>query len=238
MFHGSAHVYDAIYTALGKNYATESQTIHELIQQRCPQARTLLDVACGTGGHLQYLQRHYDVTGVDLDPAMLKQARARLPSTDLIEADMRSLRLNRTFDAVICLFSGIGYMAATSELNAAVAAMASHLTPHGVLIVDSWVLPGEWRGTVGTDLNTAVTDTLKVARVVHATRQGRTTRLQMHHLVATDRGVDYIVDHHELTLFSRREYQAALQLAGLNVETIDSPLPGRDRYIGQPTGAS
>ncbi len=192
MFHGTAHVYDLIYAADGKDYARESHDIHELIQQRFPHASTLLDVACGTGGHLAYLQRHYDVVGVDADPAMLEQARTRLPGIQLVEADMRSFRLDRHFDAVTCLFSSIGYMTST-----------------------------------------AVTDAVKVARVVHATREGITTRLDMHHLVARDSGVDYIIDHHQLTLFARQEYQTAFQQAELRVDTTQSPMPGRDRYIGQ-----
>lgn len=233
MRHASAHVYDLIYAAAGKDYASEAQEVHELIQRCVPQARTLLDVACGTGCHLEHLRHDYDVAGVDADPAMLEQARARLPGIRLLEADMRSFRLDRSFDAVTCLFSSVGYMTTTGELDAAVANMARHLRPSGVLIIDGWVLPEAWQGTVTTDLDTAVTEEAKVARVVHATRDGQATRLAMHHLVATGSGVDYIVDHHRLTLFSREEYQAAFRRAGLTVGTINGPMPGRDRYLGQ-----
>jgi SAM-dependent methyltransferase len=233
MFHRTAHIYDLIYAAAGKDYARESRDIHELIQRRFPHARTLLDVACGTGGHLVHLQRDYDVSGIDAAPAMLDEARTRLPGVPLAEADMRSFRLDRHFDAVTCLFSSIGYMATVDELDAAVANMARHLNPGGVLIIDGWVLPDEWKGTVGTDIDTAVTETVKVARVVYTSREDRTTRLEMHHLVAHDSGIDYLVDHHQLTLFSREEYQTALERAGLRVDTTDSPMPGRDRYIGQ-----
>jgi SAM-dependent methyltransferase len=145
MFHGTAHVYDLIYAAVGKDYAGESHDIHNLVQQRSPQASTLLDVACGTGGPLAHLQRHYDVVGLDLDPAMLEQARTRLAGIELIEADMRSFRLDRRFDAVTCLFSSICYMTTTGELDAAVANMAYYLNPGGVLIIDGWVLPEEWK---------------------------------------------------------------------------------------------
>jgi hypothetical protein len=89
-------------------------------------------------------------------------------------------------------------------------------------------------GIVGTDLDTAVTQAVKVARVVYATREGHTTRLAMHHLIGQDSGVDYVVDHHRLTLFTREEYQTAFQHAGLRVDTTNSPMPGRDRYLGQP----
>lgn len=233
MFHGTAHVYDLLYEAAGKDYAKEARDIHELIQRRFPHARTLLDVACGTGGHLVHLRRDYDVTGVDADPAMLGQARTRLPGVPLVEADMRSFRLNRSFDAVTCLFSSIGYMTTVDELDAAAANMAGHLNPGGVLIVDGWVLPDQWRDTVSAGIDTAMTETVKVARVAYNTREGRTTRLELHHLVASDSGVDYIVDRHQLTLFSRQEYQTALERAGLRVHTTESPMAGRDRYIGQ-----
>jgi ubiquinone/menaquinone biosynthesis C-methylase UbiE len=93
VFRQTAHVYDLIYEASGKDYAAESSEIHALIQQHNPGARTLLDVACGTDrGHLRHLRRWYDVTGVDLDPAMLREARKHLPGIRLAEDDMRTLR--------------------------------------------------------------------------------------------------------------------------------------------------
>jgi SAM-dependent methyltransferase len=233
MYGGSAHVYDLIYMAAGKDYGKESRDIHDLVQQRSPGARTFLDVACGTGGHLSHLRRYYDVVGIDIDPAMLEQARTRLPDVQLIQADMRSFDLNRTFDVVVCLFSSIGYMTSTVELDTAIANMANHLNPHGTLIIDGWVLPEEWKGTVGTTISTAAAGTMKVVRVVRATREDRSTFLEMHYLVARDSGVDYIVDHHRLTLFMRPEYHAAFLRAGLNVDIADSPMRGRDRYIGQ-----
>lgn len=67
---------------------------------------------------------------------------------------MRILTLDRRFDAITCLFGSIGYMGSTAELNAAVAAMAAHLQPGGVLIVDGWVQEvKEWPQQTGTDLS-------------------------------------------------------------------------------------
>jgi SAM-dependent methyltransferase len=144
MFQNTAHVYDLIYEASGKDYAAESGLIHELIQQRNPRARTLLDVACGTGGHLRHLREWYAVTGVDSDPAMLAQARRHLPEEPSIEADMRTLLLGRRFDALTCLFSSIGYMRDDHELGQAMVAMTRHLNPGGVLVIDGWVRPDAW----------------------------------------------------------------------------------------------
>src|SRR5436190_341815 len=107
-FAASAHVYDLLYEAAGKNYELEAEELHELIQARRPGAASLLDVACGTGAHLLHLRRHYDAAGVDLEPAMLQQAQTRLSDVRLFEGDMRSFDLGRTFDAITCLFSAIG----------------------------------------------------------------------------------------------------------------------------------
>ena len=43
----SAELYDAIYHF--KNYQRESERLRNLIDRLVPGARTLLDVACGTG---------------------------------------------------------------------------------------------------------------------------------------------------------------------------------------------
>ena len=232
MFRTTAHVYDLIYEATGKDYAAEAVEVRQLIEARRPGARSLLDVACGTGGHLVHLRQWYDVAGVDVDPGMLHEARVRLPDVPLIEADMRAFELDHRFDAVVCLFSSIGYMRTTDEMAGAVATMTRHLSPGGVLIVDGWVRPDAWRGDVSTHMETAATDDLKVARCGVARRVGNITRLEMHHLVATVDGVDHLVDQHELALFEPSEYHEAFRRAGLAVDTLPSPMPDRDRYIG------
>lgn len=232
MFGHTAHVYDLIYEASGKDYARESSDIHDLIGSRSPSAHSLLDVACGTGGHLRHLRRWYDVTGVDLDPAMLHEARTHLPGVTLVEADMLTLALGRTFGAVVCLFSSIGYMRSTPELAAAVGAMADHLDPGGVLVVDGWVRPDAWTDGGQTSVETATSEEVQVVRVGRSRRQGDRTSLEMHHLVATADGIEHLVDHHELTLFAPEDYEAAFRTSQLSVETVESPLPGRDRYVG------
>jgi SAM-dependent methyltransferase len=232
MFRTTAHVYDLLYEAAGKDYGAESSVVHDLIQQRCPGARRLLDVACGTAGHLRHLRPFYDVTGVDLDPGMLALARTHLPDVTFLEADMRTLALDATFDAVICLFSSIGYLSSTDELAAAVSAMAAHLLPGGVLIVDGWVRPDAWIDGGKTEVLTAPAGgPVQVVRMTRSRRQGDRTSLEMHHLIATGDGIDHVVDTHELTLFTPDDYDAAFRAAGLSVDIVASPMPGRDRYV-------
>jgi SAM-dependent methyltransferase len=232
VFHTTAHLYDLLYRASGKDYEAESADVHDLIQARAPGAATLLDVACGTGGHLRYFTGWYEATGVDLDPAMVAVARAELPDLVIVEGDMRTLDLGRTFDAAVCLFSSIGYLRSTTEMDKAVAAMGRHLVPGGVLVVDGWVRPDAWIDGGVTTIERAHSNEVDVVRMSRSRRLGHRTFLEMHHLVSTANGIEHLVDHHELTLFAPHEYQAAFAGAGFTVETVPSPVPGRDRYVG------
>jgi len=48
-----ADVWDAMYErGRGKDYAGEATMVAGTIRRMCPGARSLLDVGCGTGGHL------------------------------------------------------------------------------------------------------------------------------------------------------------------------------------------
>ena len=231
MFSRSARIYDAIYGTF-KDFGAEAERVHELVQARRPGARTLLDVGCGTGAHLEHLARQYEVAGVDLDPAMLAVARERLPGVELREADMANFDLAREFDAVVCLFSSIAYARTRDRLDAAVAAMAGHLAPGGVLILEPWVLPEEW--DPDRRLHAVFVDEpdLKVARMSLAPPLGREQVLEFHYLVAAPAAVEHWVEHHEIGMFEDGEYRAAFERAGLEVERDGVGLMGRGLYIG------
>lgn len=144
MYDKSAGWYDAFYR--DKDYEGEARRIAELVRQRHPAAMTLLDVACGTGRHLEYLAPTFRCTGVDLEARMLSVARPRVPEVSLVVGDMTTLDLGGQFDAVLCLFSSIGYVRTLDGLQRALAAMARQLAPGGVLVVEPWIRPETWRG--------------------------------------------------------------------------------------------
>lgn len=230
MFSKSAHLYDAIYSRL--DYEGFSVRIHELIQDRKPGAASLLDVACGTGGHLQFLARDYLVEGLDLDSGMLAVAKAKLPKVPFHEANMVDFNLGKRFDAVICMFSSIGYAKTPENLNKAVASMARHIDPGGVLIVEPWILPENWDDDHPGEATLIDLPGLKITRVGSNVRQGRLTILEMHHLVLSQKQVEYISETHALCLFTSDEYRSAFARAGLAVEHDVEGLMGRGLFIG------
>ena len=229
MFSRSARIYDAVYS--WKDYGREAELVHELVQARKPGAETLLDVACGTGAHLAELRRWYRCEGLDLDGELLAVARERLPDVPLHRGDMRDFDLGRRFDAVTCLFSSIGYVLTVEALAAGIAAMARHLEPGGVLLVEPWLSPEGVRvpqvGAVFVD-----EPELKIARVNAIEVDGHLSSFEFHYLVGTPAGVEHFTERHELGLFTREEQLAAFRAAGLAVEHDEEGLMGRGLYVG------
>lgn len=214
-----------------KDYAREAEQLHELIQQRVPEARTLLDVACGTGLHIEKLSRHYEVAGLDLDRRMLEVARRRLPHVSLHEGDMATFSLGTQFDVVTCLFSSVGYLLTLDLLRQAMSKMFRHVRPGGVLIVEPWITPDDWDAD---QLAAVFVDQpgLKIARMSVSSKDQERALFVFHYLVGTRDGVEYFTEHHETRLHSHEEYVGSLEAAGLVVEYEPEGFMGRGLYIG------
>lgn len=233
MYARSAEVYDLLYAGSGlKDYAGEADELDSIVRERNADARSLLDVACGTGSHLRFLRDRYIVEGVDLSEDMIAIARSRLPGVSLGVADMRTLDLGRSFDVVTCLFSSIGYVLERPELRETIRRFAAHLFPGGVLVIDGWLRPDAWIDGLRPEPEVAGDDVMTVVRLVSGVREGRITSFDMHHLVRTDAGVEYFVEHHRLALTATEEYVAAVVEAGLEPDVLRDALPGRDRIVG------
>ena len=230
MYDRSAELYDAIYSF--KNYEKETAKLHELIQQykRSP-GNGLLDVACGTGGHIAYLKRNYSVEGLDISPLMLRLARKKHPDVVFYRRDMTNFRLTKEFDVVTCLFSAIGHVKTRRRLGLAVRAMARHLKPGGVLVVESWPTPRQWQnGRLGA--NFVDEPNLKIARFSISKARGRLSVQDLHHLVATPNRIQHFVERLEMGLFTHDEYLDTFRQAKLETVYDLEGLMGRGLYIG------
>lgn len=102
-----------------------------------PGAR-VLDCPCGTGRHSAELARRgFRVTGVDLNEQPLAVARGRGADADFRQGDMRELPVDGPFDAVLNLWTSLGYFEDEADDQRTIAEFARVLAPGGALAVDT-----------------------------------------------------------------------------------------------------
>lgn len=233
MFSESAEVYDAIYSF--KDYASESARVAAIIRDAHPSARTILDAACGTGEHARHLARHgFQVDGLDLDAGLLRVARAKHLAGRFFEADMADFAIPGQYDAIVCLFSSIGYLVTLDRLRSACDAFHRHLRPDGVLLVEPWFPPGVLEhGRVMTQSGTY--EGRPVERTSRCEVDGRASRLWFDYAIDTPDGVRHLSEVHELGLFTVDEMAAALAGAGLPATFESEGLTGRGLWIARPS---
>jgi len=142
-----AAAYDSVYA--DKNYAAETDAVCKLIaRHEHGKTHRLLDFGCGTGRHcVQFAQRGFDVTGVDLSDAMLARARSRVEQAklsskiDFSRGDIRTFVSDQKCDAVLMNFNVLGYMASNDDLLAAFSNARANLRESGLFIADFWYGP-------------------------------------------------------------------------------------------------
>jgi SAM-dependent methyltransferase len=230
MFSKSQRYYDALYS--WKDYAQEAAHVKRLIAaHKRSDGNALLDVACGTGGHVPYLRDNFAYEGLDLDPGMLAIARERFPDVVFHHDDMANFALDHQFDVVTCLFSSIGNVKTKPRLRQAIATLAGHLRPGGILLVGAFFAPDEW---IPGHPHALFVDqpNLKIARLNVSGVEGDVAILNFHYLVATPEGVEHFTERHELGLFTAEEYLAAFTGGGLAVTHDSEWRDGRGMYIG------
>jgi len=235
MYGDRAALYDRIYH--WKDYVAEARLLVErLAAMGVGDGARVLEVACGTGSFLAELADRYDVAGLDREAAMLVEARAKLPDVELIRADMTEFSVERPFDALLCLFSSIGYLPDEAALARALGRFHAALRPGGVLIVEPWLAPDVYRDGISS-LQTYEDDDLKLARMSHSGRRNDVSVIDFEWLVGrTGRPVERFRERHELWLCPRETMREAMVDAGFDTafqaEGLGGPVP-RGIFVGR-----
>lgn len=143
-----AAYYDLLYR--DKDYAGEVDYLLALIDEAAAQPRSILELGCGTGGHaLELAKRGCSVHGIDLSRSMVELARRRGAERSPDEAtllefevgDVRSYRVDRTFDAAVSMFHVMSYQTSNDDQSAAFATARYHLRLGGLFVFDFWYGP-------------------------------------------------------------------------------------------------
>jgi SAM-dependent methyltransferase len=99
----------------------------------------MLELGSGGGNNASHLKAHFDLTLVDRSPEMLELSAALNPECEHVLGDMRSVRLDRAFDAVF-VHDALAYVTEESDLRAVTETAFVHCRPGGVaLLVPDYV---------------------------------------------------------------------------------------------------
>jgi SAM-dependent methyltransferase len=215
-----------------EDYAGEAAEYRKLLPDAADgEVRTMLELGSGGGNNASHLKRAFELTLVDRSPEMLAVSRRLNPECEHIEADMRTVRLGRTFDAVF-VHDAVAYITDLADLAMVAETAYVHCRPGGAaLFVPDWLRgtfePGtqwgghdagdrairylEWRWDPDPDDDTYVMDFAYLFR-------------------EPDGSLHAESDRHECGLFAEAAWLEILRSAGFEAEAIGV-------HLGEPVGS-
>lgn len=141
VFGSYAEYYDLFYG--DKDYGKEAAYVKTLLNKYGEgKVKKILDLGCGTGRHDVLLaELGYEMTGVDRSPEMLALAKSRPSPCHFLEGDVRNIKIDEQFDAVIALFHVMSYQTTNDDVLAVMRTACDHLRTGGIFIFDFWYGP-------------------------------------------------------------------------------------------------
>jgi SAM-dependent methyltransferase len=221
-----AAIYDDIYRH--KNYRGECDLVARLSAKYAKDnVRRLVDLGCGTGSHsLDLASRGYDVTGIDVSPAMLTEAEKKLAVAKtagkvwFIEGDIATIKPDGDFDAALMLFTVLGYYIENQVLVKLLTHVRKMLRPGGLLIFDIWFGPAVITHDPGQQVRRVPISEGEVLRFssgnLDLQKQLCSIAFEFWHVV-DDRILSRVVEKHLIRYFFPREIELLLEASGFEL---------------------
>ncbi len=127
-------IFGKFYDAVMGDRAGAAKHLQKLIQAAKPNATNVLELGCGTGSILRYLQNSYQVSGLDNSSRMLSIARHKVPRAKLFRQDMVDFQIDGRFDVICCVFDSINHVRRFADWKRVFARVRRHLSPGGCFI--------------------------------------------------------------------------------------------------------
>lgn len=173
----------------------------------------ILDMACGRGRHAGlFAKEGFRVTGIDLSETCIHDAARLVPEAIFEVFDIRKPYAQGKFDAVVCLFTSLGYTGDRKDDDLAVAAAAQALRPGGLFVLD--LMNGELVGKNLVPLEIMEQEGVKF-QICRALEKGDVVkRITVEH--------DGQLEHYEerVHAWSAEEVKAMVARAGFLVEAV------------------
>ncbi|MEG4810436.1 class I SAM-dependent methyltransferase [Microcoleus sp. F8-D3] len=128
-------LYEKVYPVLDDELAKMCQQMFGRYLQHYPSS--ILDIGCGTGRELNALARNFsECIGIDYLPEMVRHAQSKYPTLTFQESDMRTFRLERNFEAILCLGWAITYALTNEDIGKTLQTFAAHAQKGSLLVLE------------------------------------------------------------------------------------------------------
>jgi len=223
VFDKYADFYDSYYR--NKDYNAEVDFVLDLAKQNSIPPCTVLDIGCGTGGHLiPFAKKGLKVTGFDLSEAMINQAKKKIRKANIKAnvkiGDARNYRDGEKYDLVVAMFAVMGYLTSNEDFISGLKTAKIHLNENGLFIFDVWFGPAVLHQKPETRIQEFERDGLRIIRLVRpeldVIKQIVTINYEI--LEFKDkRTVEVVKESHKMRYFFIQELKFLLENAGLKL---------------------
>ncbi len=183
--------------------------------------QTILELGSGGGHNASHLKAHFEMTLVDLSPGMLAMSRQLNPECRHIQGDMRTVRLDQTFDCVF-IHDAVDYMTTLEDLRAAIETAYLHCRPGGAALFAPDHLRENYQPSTdcgGCDGEDKSAHYLECSFDPDPTDTTITTDYAFV-LRSADGSVEVVHDRHITALFPRAEWLRLLAEVGFEAEAV------------------
>ena len=237
IFEKYAPLYNLMYGE--KGYGEETEFVLAQIGAYKAPIVDILDLGCGTGAHaLRFARSGRNVLGVDLSADMLDLARrnaaAASNTTGTVEfqqSDIRDLKVDKEFDAVVSLFHVMSYQTHDEDVTAAIASARRHVAPGSPFLFDFWHGPAVIKSGPLARRKEVEDETVRVVRVATPTWHKAENRVTVgYHFTVEDKATgerSEFDEMHHMRYFFPAELDDALRRGGFRPAKCAEWLSGK-----------
>lgn len=181
-----------------------------------------LDLACGSGPHLYFMQQKgFACSGLDNSAPMLRLAQQRCPQAELLLCDLAAFDYDRKYDLLSCFLYSIHYSHPLTALNETLHRAYKALKPGGVFIFDL-VDKNGIRNSEGVVTHADSKEgKLRFQSGWNYRGHGEVLDLDLSIELASKAGMQRWSDHHIMTATTIKDVKSLLQQAGFEVILLE-----------------
>lgn len=228
--------YDLLYR--DKDYVAEVEYINSLLKEHGVSGNDLLEFGSGTGGHGRLLaKKAYSVFGIERSEKMVQEAQ-QTDGFTCRQGDIRTINLDRTFDAVLALFHVVSYQTINTDVQAVFQRASEHLERGGLFVFDVWYSPAVYNLKAETRVKRMTEDEIDIIRIAEPEIFSNNNRVDVNYTVfvrnKTINGFQTFSETHSMRHFSIPEIDLLAAAVGfkrlVTEEFLTGAKPGKQTW--------